>query len=254
MTHDAHTRVVQRLLVPTLLIAIWTILAHGARIDPLFVPPPEAVGRSLWRGLVHGHLLSHLAATTWRALAGFAIATVIGAPLGLLIGRSRIAARMLDPTVDVLRAIPPTALLPLFTLLFALGDATKLALVAYGCAFVVLVNAAYGARQVSTVRLDAMRLLGLSPMQRWRWVILPEAAPQLLAGVRVGLSLALMLVVVAEMFAGTTRGLGQAIAEAGNRYAMAECWAAILLTGVLGWALSRIVLKVERRVLHWVGR
>nr|MCU0649609.1 ABC transporter permease subunit [Gemmatimonadaceae bacterium] len=148
----------------------------------------------------------------------------------------------------------PTALLPLFTLLFALGDATKLAIVVYGCGFVVLVNAAYGARQVSRVRLDATALLGLSPTQQFRWVVLPEAAPHLAAGVRVGASLALMLVVVSEMFAGTSRGLGAAIAESGSRYAMADCWAAIGVAGLLGWAVSTTLGRLERRWLHWVGR
>jgi NitT/TauT family transport system permease protein len=237
-----------------LVIAAWWAVTATGTIDALFLPSPPAVGAALLEGVRTGTLPAHAGATLARALAGFAIAFSIGVPLGIAMGRWRALARLLDPLVDLLRAIPPTALLPLFTLLFALGDATKLALVVYGCTFVVLVNAASGARAVSRVRLDATRLLGLSTAQQFWWVVVPESAPAVMAGARVGLSLALMLVVVSEMFAGTTRGLGQAIAEAGSRYAMAECWAAIVCAGLLGWGTAALVRQVERRVVHWVGR
>jgi ABC-type nitrate/sulfonate/bicarbonate transport system permease component len=241
------------LVVPAGLVAVWGAVAAWPGMDALFVPTPWAVGGALVQGVRDGSLPSHATATLARALGGFAIAFLLGAPLGVAIGRWRAVAALLEPLVDVLRAIPPTALLPLFTLLFALGDATKLALVVYGCTFVVLVNAAYGARQVSRTRLDATRLLGLSAWQQLRWVVVPEAGPALAAGARVGISLALMLVVVSEMFAGTSRGLGAAIAEAGSRYAMPACWAAIAVTGLVGWAASGVVRVAERRVLHWVG-
>lgn len=251
---DGLMRLVRAVVVPTLLVMVWGVVAAWPGVDALFVPSPRAVAGALFSGVRDGALLAHAAATLSRALAGFAIAFCIGAPIGLAIGRWPVVATLVEPVVDLLRAIPPTALLPLFTLLFAIGESTKLALVVYGCTFVVLVNAAYGARQVSRVRLDATRLMGLTDWQQLWWVVVPEAGPSLAAGARVGLSLALMLVVVSEMFAGTAQGLGQAIAESGARYAMAACWAAIVMTGLLGWGLSAIVRAVERRLLHWVGR
>ncbi|MCU0647405.1 MAG: hypothetical protein MUF00_05390, partial [Gemmatimonadaceae bacterium] len=114
------TRIVRAALVPTVLVLLWALVTTVGRVDALFVPSPAAVARALRDGIVDGPLLAHAGATVRRAGLGFVIAVCLGAPLGLAIGRSARLDALLSPTIDFLRAIPPTALLPLFTLLFAL--------------------------------------------------------------------------------------------------------------------------------------
>jgi NitT/TauT family transport system permease protein len=242
------------LAVPFAIFILWHAITAANIIDTLFLPAPIDVARALRASIADGTLLVHAGATLRRAAIGFVVSLAIGLPAGLLIGRVPLAARLLEPTIDFLRSIPPTALLPLLILIFALGDGSKLAVVVYGCSLVILVNAAYGARHVKSLRLASARVLGLVPTQRFLWIVLPESAPQIFAGMRVSLALALVLVVVSEMFGGTRTGLGAVIIDASNRYDMPACYAAILLTGIIGYFLSRSLVAVERRILHWAGQ
>ena len=222
-------------------------------MDPLFLSSPWAIADSLYRNLLSGPLARDLLATVIRSLVGFGLAAVIGVPLGLLVGRIPSLARATQPTIDFFRSIPATALFPLFLFFFGLGDTAKIAIVIYSCSLIVLVNTAYGALQVKASRILSAKVMGASRGDVFWKIVVPESAPGIFAGLRVALSMSFVLIVVTEMFIGTTVGLGYQIMNAQLVYRIPEMYAGIVLAGLVGYLGNHGLLAVEKRVLHWVG-
>lgn len=242
------------LILPFAIILCWTALSTANLIDPIFLPSPWRVATALFSGLASGDLIGDLFATLGRSLVGFFAAAVIGVPLGLLIGRAPELARTTQPTIDFFRSIPATALFPLFLFAFGLGDTAKVAIVVYACSLIILVNTAYGAMQVKASRIQATKVMGASSADIFGKIVVPESAPGIFAGLRIALSLSFVLIVVTEMFIGTSVGLGHEIMNAQSVYRTPEMYAAIILTGILGYFANRLILVVEATTLHWVGR
>jgi len=239
--------------LPLFLLGAWFLLSALNMVDPIFLPSPWSVASSLIEGMLSGPLAKHMLVTVARSLAGFLIAGAIGIPLGLLVGRIRTLAHATQPTIDFFRSIPATALFPLFLFFFGVGDKAKIAIVVYACSLIVLVNTAYGAMQVKKPRILCARVMGASRLDVFWKIIVPESAPGIFAGLRIALSLAFVLIVVTEMFIGTTVGLGFQIMNAQMVYRTPEMYAGIMLAGIIGYLANRSLLVIERRVLHWVG-
>lgn len=242
------------MVLPLGFLVLWAILSITGSVDPLFLPNPLAVAKSLVAGLLKGGLAIDLVATAVRSLVGFALASIIGIPLGLLIGRTPSLSRVTQPTIDFFRSVPATALFPLFLFVFGIGDAAKVAVVVYACSLIVLVNTAYGALQVKEARILSAKVMGANDMQVFWKIVVPESSPGIFAGLRIALSLSFVLVIVTEMFIGTTVGLGFEIINAQMVYRVADMYAAILLAGLLGYLANVIVIAIEKRILHWVGK
>jgi ABC-type nitrate/sulfonate/bicarbonate transport system permease component len=175
---------------------------------------------------------------------------VLGVALGVLIGAYRPVFRLLDPFLQFLRAIPPTAIIPVGILLIGIGDTMKILVIAFGAFWPILVNAADGARAVTSERLDTARIFGLSPFETLVSVTFPSALPGIFAGLRTGLSIAFIMIVVSEMI-GSTNGLGYYILQAQRTFAIPEMYGGIVLLAILGYALNTGFLAVEHRVLAW---
>lgn len=239
--------------LPLGILLLWSLASYAEMIDPLFLPSPWAVIESLVAGFLSGQFTSDLLATVLRSLAGFVLAAVIGIPLGLLIGRVQVLAHATQPTIDFFRSIPATALFPLFLFLFGIGDAAKVAIVVYACSLIVLVNTAYGARQVKASRILSAKVMGANHWDVFWKIIIPESAVGIFAGLRVALSLSFVLIIVTEMFIGTTVGLGYQIMNSQMVYRIPEMYADIILAGVIGYLANWSLLAVESKILHWVG-
>jgi NitT/TauT family transport system permease protein len=246
-------RVVIVAALPVLLLAVWAVITATRFVDPIFLPSPLAVGKSVVSWFTSGTLLKDLGMTLWRALSGFAISALIGVPAGLIVGRFKVIAAATQPTVDFFRSVPATALFPLFLFLFGLGDKAKISIVVYACALVVLVNTAYGALQVKNARLLSAQVMGASRWDTFWKIIIPESAPGIFAGLRVALSMSFVLIIVTEMFIGTAVGLGHQIIDSQMVYRIADMYAGIVLAGVAGYGANSLLLLVEKRALHWVG-
>ena len=160
----------------------------------------------------------------------------------------------LEFPVEFFRSIPATALLPVFMLLFGVGDASKIALAGYAAGLTLALNAMYGVHVGKELRRRAAQTLGIKGLALFRKIVFPEALPHISAGFRVALSLSLVVVIVAEMFAGSPAGLGKRIIDAQQVYRTDEMYAAILTAGALGFVLNRLALAAERRILHWRGK
>lgn len=241
-------------IMPVGILMSWAAVSAAGLVDPLFLPTPWTVAKALVSGLLSGQLARDLGATILRSLTGFTLSAFIGVPLGLVIGRIPRLADASQPTIDFFRSIPATALFPLFLFAFGLGDPAKIAIVIYACSLIVLVNTAYGALQVKAPRLLSATVMGASRWDLFWKIVVPESAPGIFAGLRIALSLSFVLIVVTEMFIGTTVGLGYQIINSQMVYRIPDMYAGIVLAGLVGYLGNSTLLSMERRVLHWVGR
>jgi NitT/TauT family transport system permease protein len=222
-------------------------------IDTVFLPTPWSVLNSIYNEFLFGQWWKDVLVTILRSLTGFTLAAIIGVPLGLLIGMLPSLAKATQPTIDFFRSIPATAMFPLFLFLFGVGDKAKISVVVYACSLIVLVNTAYGALQVKKARVLSAQVMGANRWNIFWKIVVPESSPGIFAGLRVALSLSFVLIIVTEMFIGTNIGLGYQIINAQMVYRSADMYAGIVLIGIIGYIANLSLLKLEHRLLHWVG-
>jgi NitT/TauT family transport system permease protein len=197
-----------------------------------------------------GSIYEHLQASGTEFFAGFALAVVVGVPLGILMGwYSRLNA-VLEPFVSALYATPRIALLPLVVIWFGIGLGSKVAIVFLGAIFPILVNTITGVRTIDADFIKVARSYGATDRQMFLTVALPSSVPLLLTGLRLGLGHALVGIVVGEMY-GATQGLGYLIAVAGARFQTDKVMVGILLIASLGIALTELLRAIERRFERW---
>lgn len=242
------------LLGTAILLLAWTLVTATGLVRPLFLPSPLAVFERLAELARSGEILRDLGQTLWRTLVGFLLGTIVGVAVGLVMGYRQTVYRMLEFPVDFFRSIPATALFPLFIVIWGLGDQVKVFITAWSSSMVVLINTIYGLRSVSQLRLMVATLHRVSFARRFYAVIIPNALPYIFAGLRIGLSLALVVQIVAEMFLGSQSGLGHRIFNASSTFDMETAYAAAVVVGALGYGLNKAILFAEARLIHWSGR
>lgn len=236
-------------------ILIWHVATAWQWVNPLFLPTPLETAKTLYSQLIiTREIWPDVLATLYRTVAAFIIAAISGVTLGLILGYSKLVHSTFGTAVDFARSIPATALFPLFLLFFGIGDEAKIAVGVWAASLVIMINAAYGVRHANKTRLNFAKVYKLNQTQVFTKVILPEAAPHIAAGLRIALSLTLIVVIVTEMFIGTNVGLGHRIIDAQLVYRVPEMYSAIILAGILGYALNKITMLIEKKVIHWSGR
>ena len=235
----------------------WQLWASAAGSS--FFPPPSAIVARmyhLWFSGPAAHLFltpdatSNILPSLGRVLAGLAIATAIALPLGIALGRSPVATSYLNPLLQFARALPVVTMAPVFIVLFKIGTDMEIATIAFGTTWPILLNTIDGAATVDPQHLETSRAFRLSSWQRLAWVIIPAALPKAFAGFRLSLSLALILMVFAELV-GSSNGIGYEMSNASNSFDMTFLWATIVLLGVLGYLLNALLGGAERLVLSW---
>lgn len=237
-----------------LLVAIWSLLARSGMVDRVLLPPPESAFAALWKGMTGGKLFFDFMRTVERTLYATIIASVIAIPLGIVLGSSEKLYRAVEFVVDFFRSTPASALFPLFLVIFGVGDATKIYIAAFAAALVIVFNVAYGVINARKTRIMSAKVMGASRFHVLTDVMLMESLPQTFIGLRNGVSLALVVVVVAEMFIGSTDGLGHRVFESQQLFEMPDMYAAIFAAGALGYGLNLLFLIIERRYVHWSGK
>jgi ABC-type nitrate/sulfonate/bicarbonate transport system permease component len=235
-------------------IALWWLACAMKLADPILLPPPDKAFGALWTGFADGSLSGDFFKTAWRTVLSFAIAVAIAVPLGLIFGSSKRLYGSIEFVVDFFRSTPASAMFPLFLVLFGVGEKTKIAVAAFGASLVILFNVAYGVMNARKTRQAAVRVMGASKLRVMLDVTLLESLPQTFVGMRSGISLALVIVIVAEMFIGSTDGLGQRVIQSQALFDMPEMYAAIFAAGALGYGMNLLFLVIERLFVHWGGK
>ncbi len=242
------------ILTLVIILIFWYILSFYQIINPLFLSSPQAVFTALIELLVAGEIIHDAIATIFRTFIGFIFGVLIGVPLGIFMGYYRKIYNSMEFIVDFFRSIPATALFPLFLLFFGIGDEAKIAIVVFASSLIILVNTTYGVRHRSKIRTMAAKAMGIKRFQLFRKIILPESMPHIFAGLRVAISISLIIVIVTEMFIGTNVGLGYRIINAQLLYRVPEVYASIILAGIIGYLLNHFVLFIEFKKIHWSGK
>ena len=242
------------LLGPVLLFIIWDVVVRAGLVKVILLPTPSSTIVTLVTGLAGGPLLSDFLVTLWRTIQAFLIAAIAGVPLGVLLGSNERAYRSVEFLIDFFRSTPSSALIPLFLLIFGVSDINKVAIAAFGAFLIVVFNSAYGVINARKQRVMAAKVMGASRWQIFRDVLVWESMQPTFVGLRSAVSMALVIVIVAEMFIGSDNGLGHRIIDAQQVLNVKSMYAAILSAGVLGYALNVLFLFAERRIVHWSGR
>jgi ABC-type nitrate/sulfonate/bicarbonate transport system permease component len=239
---------------PVVLFILWDLVVRLGFIKPILLPPPiDALG-ALVTGLAGGPLLADFGVTVWRTVQAFLIAAAVGMPLGVLLGSNERAYRSVEFLIDFFRSTPSSALIPLFLMIFGVSDINKVAIAAFGAFLIVIFNSAYGVINARKQRVMAARVMGASRWQVFKDVLIWESLQPSFVGLRSAVSMALVIVIVAEMFIGADSGLGNRIINSQQVMNVKDMYASILAAGVLGYALNTLFLLAERRIVHWSGR
>jgi ABC-type nitrate/sulfonate/bicarbonate transport system permease component len=239
---------------PIVLFLIWDLVVRAGFVKPILLPPPLETLKALVNGLAGGPLLKDFTVTLWRTFQAFMIAAVIGVPLGVLLGSAEKAYRSVEFLIDFFRSTPSSALIPLFLMIFGVSDINKVAIAAFGAMLIVVFNSAYGVINARKQRVMAARVMGASRWQIFKDVLIWESLQPSFVGLRSAVSMALVIVIVAEMFIGADTGLGNRIINSQQVMNVREMYASILAAGVMGYALNVLFLLAERRIVHWSGR
>jgi ABC-type nitrate/sulfonate/bicarbonate transport system permease component len=239
---------------PVVLFIIWDLVVRLGFIKAILLPPPiDALG-ALLSGLAGGPLLKDFAVTVWRTVQAFLIAAAVGMPLGVLLGSNEKAYRSVEFLIDFFRSTPSSALIPLFLMIFGVSDINKVAIAAFGALLIVIFNSAYGVINARKQRVMAAKVMGASRWQVFKDVLIWESLQPSFVGLRSAVSMALVIVIVAEMFIGADTGLGNRIINSQQVMNVKDMYASILAAGALGYALNILFLVLERRIVHWSGR
>jgi ABC-type nitrate/sulfonate/bicarbonate transport system permease component len=238
----------KQLWLPVLIVVI--LWFTSARSTSFYFPPLSAMLRALWAGLAHGELLSDLAFSLRNIVAGLLIATAVGVLVGLVIGEYSALRTATGPLLAYARATPTVAFVPVIILTLGIGAAPKIFLIFLGSVWPILLNTISGVEGINPAVLETARSFRIPWWLRLRRVILPGALPQIFAGVRVALSVAVVLMVVSEIY-GSPIGLGNFILQSGSSFQVTDTWAGTILIGILGYALSVLLLAGEHLMLGW---
>jgi len=236
------------LVLPVVIVVAWWF--GSANSTSPFFPPLQSILETFAQTWLSERVVSDIVPSLYRMFAGFAIAVVVGVLLGAVLGRFRTVAYALNPLLQFCRSIPATALIPVAVVLFGIGDTPKIALIAFVSCFPILLNTIDGVRNIDPVLEDVSRSFRLTKMQRFTWVQLHAASPQVISGMRVALSLAFVIMVSAEML-GSTSGIGYVTLLAQQGFQAPLMWSGLILLGLLGLIINGIFILVERGLLRW---
>ncbi|MEK4353284.1 ABC transporter permease [Paenibacillus sp. FSL R5-0475] len=237
-------------IIPVVTIVIWQLAGSTGLISAQFLPTPLSIARAFTGLLVTGELTHHLGVSMGRAGVGFLIGGVLGLLFGVLTGLFRSVEYVLDPSVQVLRLVPHLAIAPLIILWFGFGEMSKVVIILTGSFFPLYINTFMGIRNVDNKLFEVSRVLGFSPYQKLRRLILPAALPGILLGLRLSLAVAWIGLVVAELI-GSQSGIGFLINEAKQNSNTEVVFVGIIIFAIVGKLIDSLFRIIERKFLFW---
>ncbi|WP_428910821.1 ABC transporter permease [Niallia sp. Krafla_26] len=231
-------------------LLLWEIVCRLQIVPPLFLPAPTAILVAGWEMIVSGELHQNLLASLYRILGGYFIGAIVGIIIGLILGFSKWADAVLNPIVYSIYPIPKIALLPLIILWFGIGEMPKVAIIALGVFFPVVINTYAGVKNVDSILIKAAVTFGSNHFNVIRKVILPGALPTIFAGLRLSAGTSLLLLVSAEMIAAE-KGIGALVLHYGNLMVTTKLMVGVVVLSLLGLLFNKGLLWLERKLLPW---
>lgn len=233
-----------------LLFVLWEIIPRLGLVEVAFFPPLSTVLIGWWELAATGQLVQHITASLIRSIIGFAIALIVAIPLGLTIGWFQRFSDFANPLLEAFRNTAALAILPVFILLLGIGEASKIAVVIYACAFPILLSTISAVRNVDPLFIKSAKSMALSPVRLFLKVILPAAVPTIFVGIRLAASSSILVLVAAEMI-GAKAGLGYLIISSQQNFQISYMYSGILTISALGMLVNALLLQLERRLSRW---
>jgi sulfonate transport system permease protein len=237
-------------VVPAAVLVLWELAARMGLIEPQVLPAPSRVVDTAINLARNGDLFVHLGVSLLRAAVGFVIGGTIALALGILVGFSPLAQALFDRTIQMIRAVPFLAMLPLVIVWFGVGEVAKIFLVALAVLFPIYINTVLGIRQIDPRLMELAKVIGLNWRAVVRRIILPGAMPSILTGVRYALAHAWLALVIAETLA-TTKGIGFLAMDAREFLNTNVILLTIVIYAVIGVLADAFVRALESRYLSW---
>jgi ABC-type nitrate/sulfonate/bicarbonate transport system permease component len=235
-------------------LGVWALAAGtvelGRLFNPIFLPGPWVVVGKVLRLAAEGQLWIHVGATLERVALGFSTGAALALALGVLAGHVRGVRTVVEPVVELLRPIPPLAMLPLFIVWIGIGEGSKVGFITYATFFPMFLTTVHAVSRLDPRLVRAAQSLGARRGQLFRHVILPAALPEILTGIRLGVALSFFVIVISE-FIGAEAGLGYLINDGRNFFLVAQMLGAAVVLGLLGYLGNAVVGWLERRLLRW---
>jgi NitT/TauT family transport system permease protein len=234
-------------------LAAWEVFVRVKGIAPIYLPAPSAIMQYLWRMILDGSMGYNLGVTLIRIFAGFAVAAVAGVALGLLMGMSRIVSRIADAWIAALYPLPKISLIPLLVIWLGTGEAYRIVISAVTAFFPVVISTYAGIRQADRGLVKAARDLGANERQIQFKVIIPAALPSILAGLQLGMGIAIIMIVAAEMIGGASQsGMGYLLVNAGQIMETEKMFATLFVLAVMGAVVIKSQQWLDHRIAPWV--
>ena len=235
---------------PVVLLVLWEAAAHAGWIDVRFFPAPSAIFEKLLELMRSGELWIHLWASLKRLFWGSLLGGIPALAIGILMGLYRPIRTAIDPLISATYPIPKSAILPLVLLIFGLGEMSKIVMVALGVFYPVVINTIAGVLQIDKIYLDVGKNFRASRWQTFRTIALPGALPNIMAGIKLGVGLGLILIAISEMV-GAKTGIGFMIWDAWQVLSVETMYVGLVVIAIIGFVLTLILNEVESWLLPW---
>ncbi|MCK5061084.1 ABC transporter permease [Candidatus Parcubacteria bacterium] len=239
---------------PILFLIIWFLVVYFEIVNPVLFPSPARVIVSISEMVFTGEIFFDIFSTLYRASTGYMLGIFFGTILGITAGIFVSFHKSIEFLIDFGRSIPVITLYPLFMVLFGVGDISRMAIAAYSTGIIVLINTLYGVKNVRATRKMVLKLRKCGFFKILKWVIFPEALPQIIVGYRIGISWAYLLVIVTEMFISAPTGLGVRIIDSYTSYETGILYGTILIAGTIGYLLNKFFVLAEQKIVHWADK
>jgi ABC-type nitrate/sulfonate/bicarbonate transport system permease component len=241
-------------LTVVLFLLAWEVLVRWRGIAPIFLPPPTSITVYLWRMMADGTMEYHLGVTLLRIFAGFALAAVTGVALGVLMGMSRVVARVADVWIAALYPLPKISLIPLLIIWLGTGEAYRIVISAVTAFFPIVISTYSGIRQADRGLTKAAKDLGANTRQIQMKVIIPAAMPSILSGLQLGMGVTIILIVAAEMIGGSSQsGMGYLLINSGQVMETEKVFASLVVLAIMGAVIIKLQQWMDRKVAPWVA-
>jgi ABC-type nitrate/sulfonate/bicarbonate transport system permease component len=234
--------------LPAVLFGAWYLASADS--ESFYAPPLRQIMTAFVDTWTPQRLRDDVLPSLARLAVGYLLAALVGIAAGVAIGASPRLRAAAEPVLEFFRAVPPPVLVPVIMLFAGIGNGMKIIVIVSGCVWPILLNTVEGVRSVDAVLSDTTRAYGIGGAARLRHLLLPAASPRIVAGLRQALSIAIILMVISEMFAASN-GLGFTIVQFQRSFAIPEMWSGIILLGLLGFGLSELFRLAERHALSW---